>query len=290
MLLTLLLAPLAFATATTGVRAADLFVSPAGSDRGSGARATPFATLQRARDAARGMAKPVTIHLATGTYYLPETLVLGPEDSGVTWQANEGQIPIVSGGVKLDLEWTIYKNGILQAKVPPDLVTEELFVNGERQVLARYPNFDQKAKYFDGFAADAISKAWRAARWADPGGRRRYFHAMHPAMWGGFTWRITGKKANGEITKEGGWQNNRGGAVHPTIRFVEKIFEELDAPGEWFLDRSTHTLYFYPPPGLDLSKATVEATHLTTLIELHGSREKPVRSVGAEGYYLPARW
>ena len=59
LLLTLLLAPLAFAAATTGVRAADLFVSPAGSDRGSGARATPFATLQKARDAARGMPKPV---------------------------------------------------------------------------------------------------------------------------------------------------------------------------------------------------------------------------------------
>src|SRR5713101_3966418 len=167
LLLTLLLAPLAFAAATTGVRAADLFVSPAGSDRRSGARATPFATLQKARDAARGMPKPVTIHLAGGTYYLPETLVLGTEDSGVTWQANEGETPIVSGGVKLDLKWTTYKNGILQAKVPEDLVTEELFVNGERQVLARYPNFEPKAKYFDGYAADAISKE-RAAHWADP--------------------------------------------------------------------------------------------------------------------------
>jgi len=241
LLLTTLLAPLAFAAATTGVCAADLFVSPAGNDRGSGARATPFATLQKARDAARGMPKPVTIHLAGGTYYLPETLVLGTEDSGVTWQANEGETPIVSGGVKLDLKWTTYKDGILQAKVPEDLVTEELFVNGERQVLARYPNFDPKAKYFNGYAADAISKA-RAARWADPAGG--YFHAMHPAMWGGFTWRITGKDANGEITKEGGWQNNRGSAAHPTVRFVENIFEELDAPGEWFLNRKTHTLYF----------------------------------------------
>ena len=279
-LLLTLLAPLAFVAATTGVRAADLFVSPAGNDGGSGARATPFATLQKARDAARGTPKPVTIHLAGGTYYLPETLVLGPEDSGVAWQANEGETPIVSGGVKLDLKWGSYKDGILQAKVPEDLVTEELFVNGERQVLARYPNFDPKAKYFDGYAADAISKE-RAARWADPAGG--YFHAMHPAMWGGFTWRITGKDAKGEITKEGGWQNNRGGAAHPEVRFVENIFEELDAPGEWFLNRKTHTLYFYPPAGLDLSNATVEATRLATLIELRGAQEKPVRSVTLRG-------
>ena len=45
-----------------------------------------------------------TIHLAGGTYYLPETLVLWTEDSGVTWQANEDENPIVSGGVKLDLK------------------------------------------------------------------------------------------------------------------------------------------------------------------------------------------
>src|SRR5260370_4806455 len=114
-LLSALLAPLAFAAATTGVRAADLFVSPAGSDRRSGARATPFATLQKARDAARGMPKPVTIHLAGGTYYLLETLVLGTEDSGVTWQANEGETPIVSAGVQHAPKRAALQHGTLPA-------------------------------------------------------------------------------------------------------------------------------------------------------------------------------
>ena len=68
---------------------------------------------------------------------------------------------------------------------------------------------------------------------------------MHPALWGDFTWRITGKDPQGGLTKEGGWQNNRGGAVHPKIRFVEDIFEELDAPGEWFHDAANKMLYFY---------------------------------------------
>ncbi|HEY2786620.1 MAG TPA: PDZ domain-containing protein [Fimbriiglobus sp.] len=278
--LTALLSSIAFGVTSTAVGAADLYVSPAGNDGGSGARGAPYATLQKARDAARELPKPVTIYLAGGTYYLPETLVLNPEDSGVTWQANEGETPIVSGGVKLDLQWRAFKEGIKQATVPNDLVTEELFLNGDRQVLARYPNFDPQAKYFNGYAADAISKE-RVARWADPAGG--YFHAMHPAMWGGFTWRITGKDDKGEIAKEGGWQNNRGRAAHPTIRYVENIFEELDAPGEWFLNRKTHALYFYPPAGVDVSKATVEATRLATLIELHGTREKPVKSVTLKG-------
>jgi hypothetical protein len=164
--------------------------------------------------------------------------------------------------------------------VPDDLRTEEIFVNGERQILARYPNFNPAAQYFDGFAADAISTN-RAARWADPAGG--YFHAMHPNLWGDFTWRITGKDAQGGVTREGGWQNNRGGAVHRSIRFVENIFEELDAPGEWFLDAKTHTLYFYPPAGLDLKKATVEATRLRTLVEFRGSEEKPVKFLTLRG-------
>ena len=71
-------------------------------------------------------------------------------------------------------------------------------MNGDRQILARYPNFDPTAQYFDGFAADAISPE-QAARWADPTGG--YFHAMHPSLWGDFTWRITGKDPQGAVTK-----------------------------------------------------------------------------------------
>jgi hypothetical protein len=160
------------------------------------------------------------------------------------------------------------------------LQTEEIFVNGERQILARYPDFDPKAQYFDGFAADAISPG-RAARWSDPAGG--YYHAMHPALWGDFTWRITGKDTNNQVQLEGGWQNNRGAAAHPKIRFIENIFEELDAPGEWFLESKTHTLYFYPPAGVDLKTAVIEATRLRTLVEFRGDQEHPVKWITLHG-------
>ena len=35
------------------------------------------------------------------------------------------------------------------------------------------------------------------------------------------------------------------------------MFRELDAEGEWYLDRRTRTIYWLPPQGLDLSKAEV---------------------------------
>jgi len=260
------------------------YVAPDGNDANPGTQAKPFAGLPRAQQATRK--KSGTVFLRAGTYYLTAPLVFTAEDSGTketpaVYQAYGNERPVISGGVKLEkLSWAPFRDGIFQAKVPATLATEEIFVNGERQILARYPNFDPAAKYFDGYAADAIAKE-RAARWADPAGG--YFHAMHPALWGDFTWRITGKDEQGEVTKEGGWQNNRGGAVHRTIRFVENIFEELDAPGEWFLDAKTHTLYFYPPAGLDLKTAIFEATQLRSLVEFRGSEEKPVRFVTLRG-------
>ena len=63
--------------------------------------------------------------------------MLTAEDSGVTWQANEGETPIISGGMKLDLKWMPYRDGIMQAKTPRGLATDQLFINGQRQLMAR---------------------------------------------------------------------------------------------------------------------------------------------------------
>lgn len=260
------------------------FASPTGNDANPGTLERPFATLQRAQEAVHQ--KRSEVFLRGGTYYLPAPLVFTAQDSGtkdkpVVFQNYQNENPVISGGIRLDhLNWQPFTNGILQAQVPADLQTEEIFINGERQILARYPNFDPKAKYFDGFAADAISKA-RAARWANPVGG--YYHAMHPAFWGDFTWRITGKGTNGEPILEGGWQNNRGAAAHRDVRFVENISEELDAPGEWFLYVKTHTLYFHPPAGLDLEAAVVEATRLRTLVEFRGDETNSVKWITLRG-------
>ena len=260
------------------------FVSPSGKDTNPGTLAAPFATLERAQLAARQ--KRGEVFLRGGTYYLPAPLVFTAADSGakdapLVFQNYQHEQPVISGGIRLDpLEWQPYSNGIFQAKCPADLRTEEIFVNGERQILARYPNFDPKATYFDGFTSGADLQR-RAAGWAEPAGG--YLHAMHPALWGDFTWRITGKDVDGHLIKEGGWQNNRGGGINEGVQFVENIFEELDAPAEWFLDAKTHNLYFHPPAGLDLKSAVVEATRLRTLVEFRGDEQRPVKFITLRG-------
>lgn len=60
---------------------------------------------------------------------------------------------------------------------------------------------------------------------------------MHKHDWGDFHYRITGKNEKGELQLEGGWQNNRPMGIHNENRMVENIFEELDAPGEWYYDK-----------------------------------------------------
>jgi len=59
------------------------------------------------------------------------------------------------------------------------------------------------------------------------------------------------------------------------IVFVENVFEELDAPSEWYLDRANSVLYFYPPTGLDLENAVVETVRLKHLVEFRGSQASP---------------
>jgi hypothetical protein len=272
---------------TSAASAQEVFVAPTGSDRQPGTRTAPLHTLEAAQRLVRTRAgkEPVTVYLAGGTYYLPNTLVFQAADSGtkdapVTYAAMAGQTPILSGGQKLPLTWTPFKDGIWQAPVPPGTTADQLFVNGQRQIMARYPNYDPKAAQFNGTAADAISSI-RAARWADPAGG--FFHAMHGSLWGDMHYLITGKDAQGNVTYEGGWQNNRRSAPHRQYRFVENIFEELDAPNEWFLNTKTNTLYYYPPADVKLDTATVETVRLRHLVEFRGTQKEPVRFITLQG-------
>jgi hypothetical protein len=267
--------------------AQEIFVSPAGNDENAGTREMPLATLAAARDLARKTRTagvPQSILLAGGAYYLAEPLTLEAADSGtagapVVYSSLPGEEATISGGRRLDLRWRPYKNGIYQADVPgkeKQFVIDQLFINGERQHMARYPNYDPAVRNYGGTAADAISPA-RVKTWANPLGG--LVHGLHVAQWGDFHYRIIGVDAFGRPQLEGGWQNNRPMGMHRDLRFVENIFEELDAPGEWYFDREHGTLYVFPPAGIELSKARIESAGLKRLIDLHGGSSAPVRYV-----------
>ena len=85
------------------VQAAEFYVAPGGQDTNPGSKALPFATLERARDAAR-QAKGSTVTLAPGAYRLTKTFTLDERDSHTTYRGENaritGSIAIPASAVK----------------------------------------------------------------------------------------------------------------------------------------------------------------------------------------------
>ena len=66
---------------------------------------------------------------------------------------------------------------------------------------------------------------------------------------------------------------------------VENVFEALERPGEWYLDRPAGRLYYLPLPGEDLRAAEVVAPRLEQVLRIEGGAfgKDPVRDVRFEG-------
>ena len=129
--------------ASSETTAAEIYVSPNGNDANSGTEADPLASLAAARDAARKYAgkEAVTVRIADGTYYLPETLEFTAADSGtaehpVVYRAENEGGAVLSGGMRLKLDWRLYTDGIYSAKTPDGLVIDQLFIDGRNQWCA----------------------------------------------------------------------------------------------------------------------------------------------------------
>jgi hypothetical protein len=178
------------------------------------------------------------------------------------------------------LDWQKAEGNIYKAAVSEGSDFDQLIINGKPQILARYPNYDENGGYWQGYAADALSPE-RIATWENPEGA--FFHVMHSGRWGGFHYQITGINADGTPELIGGHQNNRPSPPHPEYRMVENVREELDSPGEWFLNKETNELYYYPLENLDIQTATVEVSVLKSLIEVVGSLENPVQNISISG-------
>jgi len=263
-----------------------IYVSKNGSDRNPGSKEAPFASPEAAKAAIarlkqRGNGAQVEMIILGGTYYLSRPMVFNAAESGSPGRpyiirAAAGAVVTFSAGTPLKLDWKRHDARIWKSVVDKSWFFEGLYADQKPLIRARYPNYDPAVLPFHGFAKDAISQE-RVARWKDPAGG--YVHALHAGRWGGFHYRIAGKKPSGELLLEGGLQNNRPSPMHDTFRFVENIFEELDSPGEWYLDVKTSILYYYPGQGEDPAKLDFEAARLENLITLQGTEDQPVHDI-----------
>lgn len=129
-------------------------VSVSGSDSNPGSAELPMETVGKALEAVKklsaGDASGWQVVVREGTYYLDSPLKIGAILSGkpgapFVLKAAEGSKPVFSGARKLDLVWTETANSnVWTAKFPgapfETAPFDELYVKGQRQVVARYPN------------------------------------------------------------------------------------------------------------------------------------------------------
>lgn len=258
-----------FFLSVSAVHAQTYYVSPEGSDSNKGASSSPFKTLGKAKLAVRAAlpsAGGVTVYLREGIYRLSSALEFDDSDAGtatvpVTWSAYNNEKVVISGAVELTPTWSTHSGNVLVANIGTGYSFDVLFANGSEQVMARYPNY-QEDSILQGYDSDVMN---RISGWSDP--TTGFVRGLHNKEWGGNSYKIT--DANGSLEWVG--DNNRGGRIHDEYQMVENIFEELDAPGEWFYDESDGKLYFYPPAILDATTANFEGASAEELIRVVGS-------------------
>ena len=301
-----------------------IYISPQGNDHNPGTRDKPLASLQAACDKARSLRKsqvlnePVVIQVAPGTYMLSAPFLLtaadaGTERSPLIIRGQAGAETVFTGGKQLP-SFKRISDKLWEADIP-DIAEyggafEQLYVNGQRAVRARTPNEGSFYKVMrtketvitpgGRFAKQASEKivvqpgdiSWMQALKGDDTSDVviTFYH----------NWDITRKHPQ-RISIEDTALYLTGEGMKPwnpinehSIYMAENAKAFLDAPGEWFLDRSGK-LYYIPRAGETIGHTAATAPVLEQFIVLKGEAGKPVQHIRFENiafryaaYHLPA--
>jgi parallel beta-helix repeat protein len=255
----------------------------------------PIKNLLEARDAARlqrnsGKKGPIVITVRGGTYYLAETLVLGPEDSDTIWEAPHGEHPVISGG-RVISGWTKGTGGVWTADAPGTYF-HQLFVDGRRATRARTPNYgfyridgvsSRNNPFQLHYRGNDIKKEWAADDDVEVVAYLAWSDLRMPIVdvdQGAHLATFAANPAHSNHEVDGRY-------------FIENAPDALDAPGEWYLQRATHKLSYIPMQGENMDRAQVIAPTLDKLISLEGKPESGafVRNVAFRGLtFAGADW
>ena len=265
--------------------AAEIHVSPAGSDSASGAAGQPLRTIQ----AAAGRLRPGDAAVIHAGVYRESVAITNSGCAGapVTLRAAPGEKAVIDGTDVLDLKWDRWRGDIYKAAAGPQPF-RQLFFDGAMMFEARWPNLA------------SLADLWSSNRWSVAGPGSEHGQVVDPRlaatgldMTGAtavlnvchqfYTWTrpvkahragsdtftyardLYGvgpeeeprKRANQKADKPG--KKAAKDENNETLKFSDDRYylvgklELLDAPGEWFWDGASGTLYFYAPGGVDPS-------------------------------------
>jgi len=291
------------------------YVSPQGQDTWSGRLAAPnaartdgpFAGMARAQQAVRALrtaepATPVEVQIRAGTYFLTQPLTFTPADSGtaqapVVYRAYPGEAPVLSGGVRIS-GWTVetvHGHPCWLAELPEVKAGAwsftQLFVNGRRAPRPRLP----REGYFR-FAH--VAKPGPDMAWSNTGPQQAEFVPGELRAWSNLRdvelvvlqyWvdKHMYLEQVDEMTHSVTFTAKGASMVDETGKFsryyVTNVFEALDTPGQWYLDRTSGKLYYLPLPGETPETTEIIAPRLATLLQFTGSAKQPVSHFSLEG-------
>lgn len=270
------------------------YVSPDGNDTAGGRSPNDaFATLTRARDAVRelkqsgGFTAPVTVVLRGGTYRLAEPLLFVPDDSGtethsVTWTAYPEETPMVSGALRLT-GWKEMENGLwtvsLSEVASGDWYFTTLFVDGESRPRTRLPR--------EGYYRIVDYPSKDRDPWAAPGNHFVFSPGDIQARWKNLSdveivvlrfWvssrqhiaSVNEKSNTVYFNEQTHYRYSDDFSTDGARYYVENVFEALDEPGEWYLNRPEGKLYYFPRAEENLEKTVFEAPVSPQLIRVEG--------------------
>ena len=269
----------------------------------------PWATLSGARDAMRRMRRDgtfpqggVTVSVHDGTYELAECLVFEPEDSGgegapVRFVAAPGASPVISGGRRIEGWSEVNHNGLrcwmvdLPEVASGDWKFTRLYVNNQERLRPRLPK--NGFTRFTGIAGLPDS----GFRWNQgpdraefaPGDIRPWHNWQDAELVTYQLWFETRHRFR-QIDEAAGVVHFEGRSIGSLVDesglfaryFVENIFEALDTPGEWYLDRVAGRLYYLPLANESLEFTVVFAPKLTAILRFQGGEASQVRHLHFE--------
>ncbi|GAB6095177.1 right-handed parallel beta-helix repeat-containing protein [Desulfatiferula olefinivorans] len=259
----------------------------------------PFETLERARRAvmearAAEPEQSITVRVRGGRYERSEPFFLGTEDSGlpqkpVKYEAFEAEIPVLSVARSIT-GFVPHARGIMKANLGGPVLSEKsaahLFVHGQRRPLARYPNQDSMNPRYGGFLHVRKGAKGKAVFPRESSRPWRSLSEARMVLFPGHNW-------TNNILKGLEWDRTTN-TIRPLTPpthdilsgnrfYVENLFEELDAPGEWYVDRNAGILYVIPVTPEDVSAVTLSWAENVIGIIGH-SEGLPVSDIEISGF------
>jgi len=262
----------------------EFYIATDGSDANPGTKEKPFRSLEGAREAIRELKKEgaknggFTVFLRGGAYYRESTFELSTEDSGteeapIVYRACVHEQVRLVGGKEIKRDWfqpvadaeiiarlpETARGNVLQVDLKAHGISDygtfglesglELFCNDRRMQLARWPN--------EGWA---LARRGETQEKTDLTFTLEYSGAP-PNQWSNLEevllhgyWRVdytdTIFKLESIDTEkqEIALAPDVGNGPEDGRRFYAlNLLEELNEPGEWYLDRKKGVLYFFPP-------------------------------------------